>query len=63
MQRVRARAVTGVGGPLVDLARVRAAAAVARTPIGGRIARTVAHGSDPLGVRTDFFSVLAAALT
>ncbi|WP_331723531.1 FAD-dependent monooxygenase (plasmid) [Streptomyces sp. NBC_00868] len=62
MQRVQTGAVFGAGGgPLADFARTWAAAAVGRTPVGARIARRVAHGTDPLGVRTDLFTVRPAA--
>ncbi|MFG2986908.1 FAD-dependent monooxygenase [Streptomyces sp. NPDC048258] len=62
MQRVQAGAMFGRGdGPLADFARTRAAAALSRTPVGARIARRVAHGTDPLGVRTDLFTARAAA--
>ncbi|MFC8919395.1 FAD-dependent monooxygenase [Streptomyces sp. NPDC057116] len=56
MQRMQAKALLGRGGPVATRLRSRAAALVTRTPIGARITRTVAYGTDPVSVRTDLFT-------
>ncbi|MFF4851215.1 FAD-dependent monooxygenase [Streptomyces sp. NPDC001194] len=58
MQLMQDRTLFGEGGPAVSFLQARAAAVVTRTPIGTKIARKVAHGQDPAGVRTDLFPVL-----
>ncbi|MEV3993998.1 FAD-dependent monooxygenase [Streptomyces sp. NPDC049837] len=63
MQRMQAKALLGRGGPVTTRVRSRAAALVTRTPLGARITRTVAYGTDPVSVRTDLFTSTAPAST
>ncbi|MEU9233633.1 FAD-dependent monooxygenase [Streptomyces subrutilus] len=60
MQRMQARAMFGADGALARFALARAAGLVTRTPIGGKITRKVAYGTDPVAVRTDLFTAAAA---
>ncbi|MFC8493896.1 FAD-dependent monooxygenase [Streptomyces sp. NPDC057235] len=57
MQRVQARALLGPAtGPVAGLLRAVAAGLVAHTPVGGRITRRIAYGTDPVRVRADLFT-------
>jgi 2-polyprenyl-6-methoxyphenol hydroxylase-like FAD-dependent oxidoreductase len=56
MQRIQAKALLGRGGPLTTRLRSHAAARLTRTGIGLRITRTIAHGTDPVSVRTDLLT-------
>ncbi|MFF5448525.1 FAD-dependent monooxygenase [Streptomyces sp. NPDC012888] len=60
MQKAQARAMFGTGGgPLARLALAGAAGLVTRTPLGRKITRKVAYGTDPASVRTDLFTTAA----
>lgn len=56
MQRMQAKALLGRGGPVATRLRSRAATLVTRSRIGEHITRRIAHGVDPVTVRTDLFA-------
>ncbi|MET8944906.1 FAD-dependent monooxygenase [Streptomyces sp. NPDC004542] len=55
MQRVQSMAFFGVGGPVAEFMRARAASVVTRTPAGARLTSRIAYGRTPVRVRTDLF--------
>ncbi|MFB8246285.1 FAD-dependent monooxygenase [Streptomyces sp. NPDC055952] len=62
MQRVQAKALLGRGGPVTTRLRSHAAALVTRSRLGERITAKVAHGADPVAVRTDLFGAAPTGL-
>lgn len=60
IQRVQAMAFFGVGGPVAEFVRARAASVVTRTPAGARITSRIAYGRTPVRVRTELFTAVTA---
>lgn len=61
MQKMQAKGMFGVGGPVADVLRSTVARLIRHSPLGTKLTHRVAFGHPPVDVRTDLFTTGSAA--